>query len=991
MTIRVFAKHITKGLIIFSGLLLLSGCSPSCRYEVDALNSCAYALHYKDLDSAEMVASRALALSCGYESGRAEALNNLVFVDIIRMDYPQACTRLDSIEAITDNQVELLVASVQRMRLCQRMAKNREFYEYRDKALRHLRRISEERSMLTSRLQQRTAYAESELAIVTSTYYYYVGLSQQSDQALSSIDDNDVLRLDTAQYLNYLYNVGLMEQCLSLAEQSGYVFFEANALEAIGEKNIGVNDSLSLALCQRSLDLFSNYGDVYQVAAAHRSLASCHMGVANYETALYHLGEALVDERIEQAPDLCASIHEQLCVCYSALDDKQQSDLNRNIYLDLQEKSRQDRYYEARAAQLNKQVRQLNIMIVALIVLILFLLFILWLIHTRMGEDRRKEALEEQMALAMARHRDTSIRNLEHRAKLQLATRVTPLLNRIINELHHLDKRCEPEEVKKERLLYVNELSTTIESYNALLTDWIQMRQGTLSLKIETFPLAQVFNMVRQSVAYFSFQGISLNVDDTKATVKADRVLTLFMINTLADNSRKFTPSGGSVHIYANELAEYVEISVADTGKGFTDNPLTTNVRTDTLSHGFGLRNCEGIMDKYRKTSHRFSCCTLGAESIPGQGCRFFFRLLRGGIATLIAFFIMVADLQATAANEKDSSLFSLHTSLNLADSVYYANINGQYEKALLYADSCKAVLSQIDEKDDAYYTTLLDVLNESAVAALALHEWDLYRTNNQAFIHLYKELSADNTLETYCNTMTETRHNRNIAIVMLLLVFAIIFPAYYFLYYRRIVTNRLLMEETAEEYISRLDTESDNMYVCNSLLDNCLSTLKHETMYYPSRIRQLVKDNQPTRQILDVAIYYRNLYDILTLQAIRQLEKIHIQTETIAIEGTPSLFVIANYDLLQYMLGLLRKQSGRGDILHSVTAPDELYVVLTLRVPTMKPLPFLLCSQVMRDLSELSGRRRCGIRRTDTPYLEITLPRCMHPAHPDTAKSISI
>lgn len=983
MTIAAYANHITKGLIIFSGLLLLSGCSPSSHYEVDSLNSQAYALHYKDLDSAESVALRAFSLSHNYKSGRAEALNNLAFVDIIRMNYPQAWSRLDTIDSYSNNQVELLISSVQRMRLCQRMARNMEFYEYRDKALRHLKRVDEERSTISARLRQRVAYAESELSIVTSTYYYYVGLNQQSDEALSLVDTSAILHSDTAQYLNYLYNAGLMDECLSLAIHSGHVFFEANALESIGEQNIGINDSQSLSICQHSLELFSIYGDVYQVAAAHRSLASCYMGVGNYETALYHLGEALVDERIRQAPDLCASIHEQLCVCYSALDDKQQSDINRNQYLDLQESSRQDRYYEARAAKLNNQVRQLNIIIVALIALILLLLFVLWLIHSHKGDTLRKEMLNEQIALATARHRDGSIRNLEHRAKLQLALSVTPLLNRIINELNLLDKRHESEEVRQERLSYVDELSATIESYNSLLTDWIQMRQGTLSLKIETFPLANIFNIVRQSTANFSLQGLTLHVDDTKAVVKADPVLTLFMINTLADNSRKATPTGGSVHIYANEQDDYVEISVADTGKGFTHNPLSsTNIRTDISSHGFGLRNCEGIMDKYRKTSRRFACCLLAAESNPGHGARFFFRLLRVGLASLLALFLLYpTTLCASTPNESDSLL-------NLADSAYYANINGQYQKALLYADSCKTLLSQATEKDDDYYAILLDVLNESAVAALALHEWELYRINNQSFTSLYKELSADTSLEAYCNAMTQTRHNRNIAIVMLLLVLSTIPTAYYLLYYRRIAANRHLMEETAEEYISRLQSESDNMHVCNSLLDNCLSTLKHETMYYPSRIRQLVANGQPSSKILDVALYYRDLHNILTLQALRQIEKINIPTETLSINGHP---IIANRYLLQHMFTLLRKQSGGGDILHSVTTPDNQYVVLTLKVPTMQPLEFLLCSQVMRDLSELTGRRRCGIRRIDTNLLEITLPSSSHTIKITPEKTITI
>ena len=35
-------------------------------------------------------------------------------------------------------------------------------------------------------------------------------------------------------------------------------------------------------------------------------------------------------------------------------------------------------------------------------------------------------------------------------------------------------------------------------------------------------------------------------------------------------------------------------------------------------------------------------------------------------------------------------------------------------------------------------------------------------------------------------------------------------------------------------------------------ILDNCLSTLKHETMYYPSRIRQLVDEPDGQLEAID-------------------------------------------------------------------------------------------------------------------------------------------
>lgn len=70
-----------------------------------------------------------------------------------------------------------------------------------------LRRLGEEASNLPPRERRRATYAHSEFDIVDATYCYYVGLEEPMLKALNDIDA-DALEADTAQYLNYLYNIG---------------------------------------------------------------------------------------------------------------------------------------------------------------------------------------------------------------------------------------------------------------------------------------------------------------------------------------------------------------------------------------------------------------------------------------------------------------------------------------------------------------------------------------------------------------------------------------------------------------------------------------------------------------------------------------------------------------------------------------------------------------------------------------------------------------
>ena len=110
-------SHPSFFIIHFSFLILFFSCSPSDRQQVDKLNSLSYAYHYRSLDSTECYAQQAMQAAEHYADGKAEALNNLAFVRIAQMQYTEARRLLDEIEQTTDNQIELLVARIQQMRL----------------------------------------------------------------------------------------------------------------------------------------------------------------------------------------------------------------------------------------------------------------------------------------------------------------------------------------------------------------------------------------------------------------------------------------------------------------------------------------------------------------------------------------------------------------------------------------------------------------------------------------------------------------------------------------------------------------------------------------------------------------------------------------------------------------------------------------------------------------------------------------------------------
>ena len=1054
---------------------------------MDKLNTLSYSSHYRNIDSAQSYALRAYQQSEGYKDGRAEACNNLAFVCIIRMQYDEAERLLEEALETSDNQVERMVAYVQQMRLCQRRSRNREFHEFRELADRALSRINEERGELSPRLQRRLRYAESEYAIVNSTYYYYVGLEKNSIEALYAINPNDI-QSDTAQWMNYLYNIGAggiitqgtqeeinqqefdrLMRCFLMARQAGYPFFAANALEALSEHlmdpesreqlftdNLPAmkflnpddvdDDMLAGWLAENALSIFEQYGDVYQIAGAYRTLASCFRQIGDYESALYNLEQALSDSLINQAPDLVASIREQLSVAYAAIDDKPQSDYNRNLYLDLQETTRQDRQLEARASQYEKTAVQLNLMMGAVVIAIILLLFSLWLFNhmnrKHVREDIPDDLFEqrrEELAVRRLRVENSERLNLEQRAKISLVNSVTPFIDRIIHEASRLE-----DSGNEEKLDYIRELTDQISEYNEVLTYWIQLRQGDLSLHIESFRLQDLFDLLSKGHTSFQMKGVDLQIQPTEAVVKADKVLTLFMLNTLADNARKFTDKEGRVTVSASEREDSVEIAVEDTGQGMTkkqldhlfDNkPIIDDGGNHKIqsSHGFGLLNCKGIIEKYRKVSQIFSVCSMAATSTPGKGSRISFRLPKGILRQIVILFAMgglttMASAQPSSEQSHLSPLTPHSSPLTshlsrasaFADSAYFSNLRGDYERTLAFADSCRYYLNayyrslhprgrylmrsmgnpslmapEIKWFHDGLqtdYHVILDIRNESAVAALALHQWQLYSYNNRIYTQLFKEMSADNTLGDYCRTMQQSQTNKTIAVILLVLLLVAIIPAYYLLYYRHRLYDRFLRErqrqtslEMLDDEIRKAELEDGNLHISNAVLDNCLSALKHETMYYPSRICQLL-DADEVVSLAEVTAYYRELYGLLSQQAMRQVERTRLHLKPL--EGG----VLGDESLIRYLYEILRKQSGQKKLDLSYTPTGDHYVEVRvpmpglqlsnpsdLFTPSKEHIPFLLCRQIVRDHGEATNYRGCGIRAEvvdGVATIVITLPK---------------
>lgn len=181
---------------------------------IDSLNQVAYTYRYKDLDSSCYAASRAYKEVSMYKQGKAEACNNLGFCAFMRMDFEQAVKYHQEVYNLTKNELELLIADIGLMKIYQRTALNKEFYDYRNSALRRMKRINEDTNLFVDKHERlRLNYARSEFYIVSAVYYYYLQQRPEAIISINQVPECEELATDTNQWLYYHYIKGSAALC----------------------------------------------------------------------------------------------------------------------------------------------------------------------------------------------------------------------------------------------------------------------------------------------------------------------------------------------------------------------------------------------------------------------------------------------------------------------------------------------------------------------------------------------------------------------------------------------------------------------------------------------------------------------------------------------------------------------------------------------------------------------------------------------------------
>lgn len=259
---------------------------------------------------------------------------------------------------------------------------------------------------------------------------------------------------------------------------------------------------------------------------------------------------------------------------------------------------------------LTDQVRALNQYLVFLAILggsaTLLLVFVSWWLAGRSLGPAQKAWDQQQTFVSNASHELrtplTLIRaTADYGLRNQPKGEQSELLTDILNECDYMDHLVDD-------LLLLSRLDA-----------------HRLKMELEPVAVLGLFSETVRQVSKLAQAGkVSIETGTANGLVRADRVRLRQVLLILLDNALRFTPSGGSIRLSAHPDGKWVQIEVADTGRGIDPKHLPhlfdrfyqvdAPENDASRSNGLGLSIAKRLIEAQGGSIH--------IDSAPGKGTR---------------------------------------------------------------------------------------------------------------------------------------------------------------------------------------------------------------------------------------------------------------------------------------------------------------------------------------------------------------------------------
>ncbi len=195
----------------------------------------------------------------------------------------------------------------------------------------------------------------------------------------------------------------------------------------------------------------------------------------------------------------------------------------------------------------------------------------------------------------------------------------------------------EADELSKEE---VKEFSTHLRNaivglYKLLenLLTWSRLQRGKISKELADLDLKdlinEIFSVFQENARQKKIE-LETNLE-SPLIIQADKMMIETIIRNLVANALKFTPEGGKISVIVEEDADFVKISVKDTGVGMPesiknklfkiDEHVTTRGTNDEKGTGLGLILSKEFVEKHGGK--------IWVESEEGKGSTFIFTIAK--------------------------------------------------------------------------------------------------------------------------------------------------------------------------------------------------------------------------------------------------------------------------------------------------------------------------------------------------------------------------
>ncbi|HHB90136.1 MAG TPA: sensor histidine kinase, partial [Anaerolineae bacterium] len=189
-------------------------------------------------------------------------------------------------------------------------------------------------------------------------------------------------------------------------------------------------------------------------------------------------------------------------------------------------------------------------------------------------------------------------------------------------------------EIQRDFLETVQEQTNNLQRLIDDLLEFSRLESGRVTLRLQPVDIPVVIEaVVEKLILSAQSAGVSLvnHTPEDIPTIMADPWRLEQVVTNLVDNAIKFTPAGGSVTVAAEDVGDYIQVSVSDTGIGIPHEQqerifdrfyqVDSGANRQYKGTGLGLTICRHIVEHHRGR--------IWVESEPGQGATFYFTVYK--------------------------------------------------------------------------------------------------------------------------------------------------------------------------------------------------------------------------------------------------------------------------------------------------------------------------------------------------------------------------